>query len=314
MVQDKQFVNYFILKHTVQRVANAETFGRSKPWWFYLVLVPVLSLPWSAVLLANYKRIKLLQRRYVRLFLIWIFVPLVFFSLSSSKLILYVLPLFAGIALLAGYLLHNTESIQLRKTTIFLLLFYGVLAIAFILIPYLPVKISLPAWTAIFPLVMLSGMISIWRETVPEHKKIISAALLFSFLLIPFSTFLLAENPELTKSGKPIADYIQAEKLQNRPVVVYDELLPSLAFHLGKEIVSVYENDKNLIRETQFETDENWRQHYLDMHRPEDENRLRLLLKQNAVLVIKGEVPVEKNWLIRNFQRKKQFGKWYLYY
>src|SRR6478735_970350 len=66
MAQDKQFVDYFILKHTVQRVANAQTFGRSKPWWFYLVLVPALSLPWSALLLIQYKKVKQLPRNYLR--------------------------------------------------------------------------------------------------------------------------------------------------------------------------------------------------------------------------------------------------------
>ena len=314
MAQDKQFADYFILKHTVQRVANAQTFGRSKPWWFYLVLVPVLSLPWSAFLISQYKKIKQLPRKQVRLFLFWILVPLVFFSFSSSKLILYVLPLFAGMALLTGYLLHAFPDVQLKKTAGYTLLFFLILAIALLLLPFLPFHIAAPTWTLIFPFIIIAGIIYIWRKPMLQLHKIVGSALIFTFILVPFSTYLLAENPTLTKSGKLIDDFIKAEKLENRKIIVYDELLPSLAFHLQKDIISVYDQDKDLLRETQFETDEKWRTNLLDIHSKADEMRLLGLVKQQAVLLVKDEIPEEQNWILQQFPHQKQFGKWRVYY
>lgn len=314
MHQDKQFVDYFILKHTVQRVANAQTFGRSKPWWFYLVLVPVLSLPWSAFLIIQYKKIKQLPQKHFRLLLIWIFVPLVFFSLSSSKLILYVLPLFAGMALLTGKLLNDFPDEKLKRTANFTLLFFLVLALTLLLLPFLPFKISAPTWTIIFPVLIIACIVFLWQKPLLHLYKILSAALLFTLLLIPFSTFLLAENPALTKSGKMMADFIEAEKLQNRGIIVYDELLPSLAFHLQKDIISVYDKDKDLLRETKFENDENWRQNLLDIHTKVDKIRLQELVKQQPVLLVKGDIPDEQSWLLHHFPHNQQFGKWRVYY
>lgn len=314
VLQDKQFIEYFFFKHTVQRVSNPATFGRSKPWWFYLVLVPVLSLPWSAILVFQFKEIKQLPRKALRLLLIWIFVPLLFFSLSSSKLILYVLPLFAGIALLTGYLLHSLQAEKLKKNVNFSLLFYLVLALALALTPLLPVNISVPGWTIIFPAFMIIGLIFIWHRPMLQLYKLLAAATLFVFLLTPFSTYLLAGNPELTKSGYWMAAFIEKQNLENRKVIVYDQLLPSLAFHLQKDILSVYDSDKNLIREIQFERNRNWRRHYLNIHDKTDETRLKSLLKQNSVLILKGEAAPEKAWMIKQLPNKKQFGRWYLYY
>ena len=314
MLQDKQFVDYFILKHTVQRVANAQTFGRSKPWWFYLVLVPVLSLPWSAFLIIQYKKVKQLPQRHLRLFLLWIFVPLVFFSLSSSKLILYVLPLFAGMALLTGKLLNDFPDEKLKKTANFTVVFFLVLAIALLLLQFLPLQISAPTWTTIFPLSIFAGIIFLWQKPMLHLYKILGTALLFTLILIPFSTFLLAENPVLTKSGKLLANFIKTKKLENRKIIVYDELLPSLAFHLQKDIISVYDKDKDLLRETQFETDENWRQTLLNIHTKADEIGLQELVKQQPVLLVKGEIPSEQRWLLQHFPHNRQFGKWRVYY
>jgi len=59
--------------------------------------------PWAAVPRAW---------RNVRIF--WVLVPMVFFSLSSSKPLLYVLPVFPGVALLVVYYLSRCSAAALH--------------------------------------------------------------------------------------------------------------------------------------------------------------------------------------------------------
>ncbi|ARS36222.1 glycosyltransferase family 39 protein [Pontibacter actiniarum] len=314
MLQDPQFVDYFLFKHTVQRYANPETFGRSKPWWFYLVLAPALSLPWSAILVVYFKKLKELPAQFKRLFILWILVPLVFFSFSGSKLILYILPLFAGQALLTAWLLRALSAEALRKVTRGSLVYFGVLAVAFLLAPLLPVGIDLPLWALVFPVLMLVGLFIVWRRPLPQLQALLAGALLFTLLLLPYSTHLMGHNPQLTNGSRPIANVIRQHNLAQRPILVYNKLLPSLAFELNRSIVSLEDGSSDLDREVQFERDERWREDFLRLEDPADAARLRQLLQQQPVLVVKNTLPKERQWLLQHFSQHVKVGKWTVFY
>ena len=78
---------------------------REAPWWFFLALIALGSLPWlgalpQALLAARRRTAGRFQPRL--LLLAWILVILAFFSASSSKLAGYILPVFPALALLIG--------------------------------------------------------------------------------------------------------------------------------------------------------------------------------------------------------------------
>jgi len=314
MQYDARFVDYFILKHTVERYTNPETFGRSKPWWFYLVLAPALSLPWSAILLLNLKKLKALPRRHKRLFILWILAPLVFFSLSGSKLILYILPLFAGQALLTAWLLQALPEPAMRKAAVGSLVYFAVLALALTAGPLLPLEINVPVGVLLFPMLMLAGLWLLWRSKENRLRQLMGSTLLFTLLLIPYSTHLMGANPELINSSSHIAEALQQEPIRGKQVVVYDKLLPSLAFELGHTFVSIHDTDSKLKRETQFEESEAWRKTLLEINRPADVARLKQLLQQNVALLVKGDLPAKSQWMKQYFRQQQQVGKWKIYY
>lgn len=314
MLQDPAFVDYFLFKHTVQRYANPDTFGRSKPWWFYLVLAPALSLPWSAILLVKFKKLKELPTPLKRLFILWILVPLVFFSFSGSKLILYILPLFAGQALLTSWLLTNLSTEAMWKATRGSMIHFAILALALLVAPLLPVGVQLPWWALAFPVLILAGLFILWRKPWPHQQKLMYSALLFTLLLLPYSTHLMGSNPDFTNGSRPVAEAIEAHSLQKRPILVYNRLLPSLAFELNKEIISLKDDSNKLEREIQFEQDEQWREQLLELERSQDMQRLRQLLQQDVVLVVKNELPGKRQWMLQHFDEQVQVGKWTIYY
>jgi len=314
MWQDKQFVNYFIINHTVNRYVSPETFHRAKPWWFYLVLVPALSLPWSAILLMQTARLKELYRPVRLLLLSWLLVPLAFFSLSSSKLIPYVLPLFAGMALLTGWVLTAIPEKALRKVQKGASIYYGLLTLALLAIPWLPLELALPSPALVFPLLILAGLYLIRRLLQDNQLRLLATAVVFTLFLIPYSTHLLGANPNQFNSMTALVRELRQKQLQDRTILVYDRLLPSLAFTLGRDIISIQDQHQSLQRELQFEKDEQWRSHLLQMNRPEDLVRLRPLLAERSVLVVKEELPPERQWLADNYRYSKRIGKWLIYY
>jgi 4-amino-4-deoxy-L-arabinose transferase-like glycosyltransferase len=101
------FLHYALVTETARRLTSTEL-QRTGPIWYFMVILPAAALPWSLVVLGAWRTITDrpdrnggLDRRVVYL-LLWLAIPLVFFSLSQSKRPQYVLPLVAAVALLVA--------------------------------------------------------------------------------------------------------------------------------------------------------------------------------------------------------------------
>ncbi len=102
------FVNQFIVQHHFARFVTNK-YHHPGPVYFYLPVLVGLALPWTIVLGAslvfarrwNWQGESGLDR--LRVFaLIWLIVPLAFFSFSGSKLAAYILPSLPAVAILVG--------------------------------------------------------------------------------------------------------------------------------------------------------------------------------------------------------------------
>ncbi|KAA9339278.1 hypothetical protein F0P96_01235 [Hymenobacter busanensis] len=314
------FLRYFLFEHTVERFANAATFNRSKPWWFYLVLAPLGSLPWSAALLTEVVRTgwRGLGRRWQMVLLWWVLVPLLFFSLSSSKLLLYVLPIFPGVALLTVELLGRRTDAVLLRWYVGFVAFFGLALGALCLLPVLGPQfgISVSPFTTIWPAASIVVLIlthMFWDEVRIAPRLLVLAVVFTAGLLVSVKP-VLAQIELEANGSRPIARRLQALRLDTRPVLVYNELLPSLAFEQQRLPVSLYDGEHTLRRETQFERDAQWRRTWIDLTNPADTAALGPLLRQHAVVVSKGELPAERQWLVRGLPQHEHVGEWLIYY
>ncbi|MGQ9724633.1 MAG: ArnT family glycosyltransferase [Tepidimonas sp.] len=121
-VHGQAFIDGFFLKHNVQRFATPLE-GHSGSLIYYAVALPLLLLPWSAVLPAALAR----ARRdwldpLARVLWLWCGFVLVFFSLSGTKLPHYALygatPLFVLLARQAASLQHARWTLALPTAVI----------------------------------------------------------------------------------------------------------------------------------------------------------------------------------------------------
>lgn len=102
------FIDEFIVKHHFRRFLT-NRFQHPQPFWFFAAVTPAGLLPWTFFLLpalAGLRRIKprsgQRQDTLLTLAWVWLLVPLVFFSISQSKLPSYILPAFPALAIIVG--------------------------------------------------------------------------------------------------------------------------------------------------------------------------------------------------------------------
>ncbi|HYP50648.1 MAG TPA: phospholipid carrier-dependent glycosyltransferase, partial [Pyrinomonadaceae bacterium] len=109
------FVDDFFIQHHFARYASNK-FAHPEPFWFFWAILPLLILPWTPFLLAAIWRFFKDQRpktkdqspaefspHSLKIFaLVWLLVPLVFFSFSGSKLPGYILPALPAAIILAA--------------------------------------------------------------------------------------------------------------------------------------------------------------------------------------------------------------------
>jgi 4-amino-4-deoxy-L-arabinose transferase-like glycosyltransferase len=110
------FIQEFFVDHHFRRYLT-NRFSHPQPVYFFALVLLAGVVPWTFVFLSGLKGMARVLRRQPQTDearLVWIAawsvaVPLVFFSLSTSKLPGYILPVFPGLALLTGWAADRIE-------------------------------------------------------------------------------------------------------------------------------------------------------------------------------------------------------------
>lgn len=102
------FINEFFVQHHFARYLS-DKYRHSQPLYYFVPVMALFALPWTAFLITSLREVKSSEwseadaESKLRVFaLSWLVVPVVFFSLSGSKLAGYVLPALPGAMLLVG--------------------------------------------------------------------------------------------------------------------------------------------------------------------------------------------------------------------
>ncbi|MDP1993383.1 MAG: glycosyltransferase family 39 protein [Syntrophales bacterium] len=104
---------FFIQEHLLRYVTRMH--DHYEPFYYYFPIILVGTLPWCAFLPEALRGIRrkagiIFSNVEKRFFLVWIFLILIFFSVSSSKLVPYITPIFLPIALIFGHLFRIYED------------------------------------------------------------------------------------------------------------------------------------------------------------------------------------------------------------
>lgn len=117
-LREGDYWRFFFWHEHIRRFAGSDA-QHAEPWWFYLPLLVVASLPWAVLLPATLRQ-AWQQRREARsgFLLLWLILPLALLSISRGKLPTYILPCLIPLALTMGSTLvdrlHQSRSAILR--------------------------------------------------------------------------------------------------------------------------------------------------------------------------------------------------------
>ncbi|MFD1095545.1 ArnT family glycosyltransferase [Salegentibacter chungangensis] len=315
--------DYFIQDQIIKRSVDAEKFKRVEPFWYYLLLAPLVGVPWLPFIIAGgiKKRRNFFRPRSAELaLLLCIGILFLIFSLFSSKLILYILPIFPFIAILGGSMFYALPPKMLKIFSGIYLALVLILAAGLIylmLTPEFDIKLVFSVLVLVFLGITVFLSLKFLREN--HRMKLLSLGFIFSVGLIFTYHLFAAQNPLPINSVKGVAAFIQKEKPESsrNRVIVYDYLLPSLSFYLNKEILTVHDDNFNTKREVRFEQNDAFRENFINLNHPGDAKRFdHIMSERNNVMVKRKKtvLPDSLQYLLKNFKRVEHIGKWEVYY
>ena len=110
--QESDYWRFFVWHEHIRRFAGDDA-QHDAPWWYYLPLLVAFSMPWVALLPPALKQAWQTRRQSdIGFLLLWLWMPLFFFSLSKGKLPAYILPCLLPLALLLGHALADRLKLE----------------------------------------------------------------------------------------------------------------------------------------------------------------------------------------------------------
>ncbi len=251
-----QFFREFILEHNLARFSS-NLYHHPEPFWYYLPVTALALVPWTVVIaVASVESIRVALRErqsrekdlelQFRIFAIcWLIAPVVFFSISQSKLPGYVLPAIpAGAVLLGEYLLGADNDQPLPKWVVLLhALVASAVIVPAVLIAYSVTLHRLPGGRPMFFAVafalVLCAAISLTLLS-RMHLRVLRFVTLIPVVLAVGAVLKLGTTAIDQKlSARPLAVELMSVETKKLPVAVYGvqrELEYGLAFYRNQTI------------------------------------------------------------------------------
>jgi 4-amino-4-deoxy-L-arabinose transferase-like glycosyltransferase len=281
-VRNPLFFREFILEHNLARFSS-DLYHHRQPFWYYLPVTALAFLPWTVfVITAMVQPVRIwwaerktvspepdLEWQFSLFACCWFFVPVVFFSISQSKLPGYILPSIpAGALLLALYLrqqLAEEENVAKGLAVLHALLAAAPI-VPSLLIAYIIAERRLPAGQpmliALFVAFVLCAAIAL--TLVSRLLRMLRFVTLIPVVLSVAAVLKLGATAIDQKlSVRPLAVEISGVETHPLPLAVYAvsrEMEYGLAFYRNRPIVryerrSVPEEEHLLVAPARWKVD-----------------------------------------------------------
>ena len=254
------FWNFFFWNEHVKRFFSGQA-QHAEPAWYFLVLLPIMALPWSFLLGSVWQGARSKQtpasgeRALVRFALCWLVLPLLFFSASSGKIATYILPCFPAIAVLLACGLDRFATTGKQRSfnigTMLAAGFFGLILITLQvaqLVGYqgAPVYSSLLPWLGGSLALALTVAVYLVTLRISNHWQKI---LLFALAPIPLLCFVPNMMPDLTLAKKDPVTFLEQLSPQLKPtdIILADVgMAPAICWSQKRDDIYLLQNKGEL--------------------------------------------------------------------
>lgn len=256
-----EFFRVFILEHNLARFAT-DLYRHKQPFWYFLPVALVGLLPWTVFVIAAVVdairdwRFSVEQpagEEDFRTFLVlWLLLPIVFFSFSQSKLPGYILPAIpAGTLLLANFVRRREEEGE--RPALWLVAVHTLLAaclpVIALVLPFRLLKLPLTTGASVVGVVLfLCGVAAIGLSLQKQGYRVLRFVTMVP-LVIAFALLLKGTAPivDVLQSARTVQAAIQQTAVSDIPAVaVYDVPRATeygLEFYRNQPVMSYERNE-----------------------------------------------------------------------
>lgn len=240
---------YFINEHFTRYINDSHK--RVEPWWFFAAITLAGLLPWTGLLPSAVRHIKLWRVSMAepsKLFLLlWIVLPLVFFSTSHSKLAPYIMPIFPPLAMIIGRYLADVwqgtvPDKALRWSNIFVISLFSAAILAYHFMPINDAdrKIDIGGsitLSMLMPVIVAMAILACVTVRKSLPRLMIGAVLLLGMTLDITANYAVAQIDRA--SVKPLLATIKDGPKPDDMVVAYRSYFQDLPIYLNRNITVV---------------------------------------------------------------------------
>jgi len=268
-IRSPEFFRIFFLQHNLERFSS-NLYHHHAPFWYYLPVVLLALVPWTVFAVAalleairgwwagNWLASPANQEcelKFRIFLLLWLTIPVLFFSISQSKLPGYILPAVpAGALLLADYLRQHLEQEKAGATAKWMVVLHALLAVVWIvpalLIGYLATQHRLPGgrpmFVALAVFFVLAAGIALTLVSRGGLRLLRFVTLIPVVLAVAAILKIGSASLDQTLSARPLAREIASVETHPLPLAVHGvrrEVEYGLEFYRNQVIVR-YERDR----------------------------------------------------------------------
>ncbi len=222
----EEYQRAILFSQTAGRMVNA--FAHGRPFYWYVLLLPLLFFPWFFWLPAWRGWKKKSFDEATRFCLCIVLPAFLLLSCVSGKQIHYILPLLPVIALFIAHTVTTAPKLT-PYDHIPLVLIFLVLSLALVIVQQLPLHGGdremlqyIPKWLAVVPFSAALFLYRFRADSMLQSIKIVSAAMLLLVMLLQLA---LAGPLHAIYDQRKIGKKISIAQQQNQPVAIFPDKL-----------------------------------------------------------------------------------------
>ena len=244
-LQEPEYWHYFFWEEHVKRFASDQA-QHSEPFWFYLMYLPLLTMPWIMHLPAAFKNLfnssgsgSQGDAELAKYSLLWFLVPFIFFSISRGKLPTYVLPCMAPLAVMLATGIENYLSAKKPLASGYkgLNIASGIMAALFFIVALLLVLIQSGVvgklvwsdaeswkWIALAAAFVLGGVLLLWSARQLSTAKRFS---LQAMSIVAVMFVISIGIPQRTAESKMPGDFLleHVHRINPETIILSDDIM-----------------------------------------------------------------------------------------